>query len=155
MVQTEPFQCKISALGSVRLVGCCVPTAQTSLAATAVTPRRVLSTSGPTFGLGITLQTLPFQCNVSVASSSPMRLLPTAQISLAEITASAARLFKGMLLGGLGTTVQAVPSQCRIRAGFAVVAALPTAQTLLAATAATPSSLLIDELGLGLETTDH
>src|SRR5205823_14671693 len=105
------FQCRIRALGSVRLVGCCVPTAHTSLEATAATPARLLSTSGPTFGLEITLHTVPFQCKVAVALSSPITPLPTAQISFAEITVRAARLVKGMPVVGFGTTLQATPFQ--------------------------------------------
>src|SRR5438093_12931281 len=111
MVQAEPSQCRISVLGSVRLVGCCVPTAHTSFKETAETPARLLSTSGPTFGLGITLHLAPFQCNVAVALSSPITPLPTAQISLAEITARAARLVRGMPLAGFGTILQAAPFQ--------------------------------------------
>src|SRR5438094_7645890 len=111
MVQAEPSQCRISVLGSVKLVGCCVPTAQMSFEDTAATPARLLSTSGPTFGLGITLHLVPFQCNVAVALSSPITPLPTAQISFAEITVRAARLVKGMPLLGFGTTLQAAPFQ--------------------------------------------
>src|SRR5438046_10563792 len=109
MVQAEPSQCRISVLGSVKLVGCCVPTAHTSLEETAATPARLLSTSGPTFGLGITLHTDPSQCKVAVALSSPITPLPTAQISFAEITATAASLVKGPRLLGFGTPLQAAP----------------------------------------------
>src|SRR5438093_1434962 len=47
MVQAEPSQCRIRVLGSLRLVGCCVPTAHTSFEETAATPARLLSTSIP------------------------------------------------------------------------------------------------------------
>src|SRR5436190_20442791 len=137
MVQAEPSQCRISVLGSVRLVGCCVPTAHTSFEETAATPARLLSTSGPTFGLGITLHAVPFQCKVAVASSSPIKPLPTAQISFAEITARAARLAKGIPLVGLGTTLQAVPVQRRIKTVAGAVRADPTPQTSIAETAET------------------
>src|SRR5207247_9036708 len=105
MVQAEPSQCRISVLGSVKLVGCCVPTAHTSFEATAATPARLLSTSGPTFGLGITLHAVPFQCKVAVALSSPITPLPTAQISFPETTARAATLVKGQPSAVCGCTL--------------------------------------------------
>src|SRR5207249_5514126 len=60
------------------------PTAQMSLAETAVTPESSLSPD-PRFGLVMMLQLVPFQCSISVWWV-PLRLgeYPTAQMSLAE-----------------------------------------------------------------------
>src|SRR5690348_14072261 len=53
---------------------------------------------------------------------------------------------------GLGTTVQAWPSQCSVIVVGKEVQVIPTAQISLAATAATPLRVLLLGLGLGLGT---
>src|SRR5690242_10739939 len=58
-------------------------------------------------------QLLPSQCSVN----GPSSWCPTAQTSLAETAATAARPLLPCGFGlGLGTTVQLVPSQCSITA---------------------------------------
>src|SRR5256886_11329411 len=105
-----PSQCNVSVCEAVNDVGCCVPTAYTSSEAIAVTPARLLSTSGPTFGLETRLQAAPFQWSVRVESSSPVRPVPTAQTSFAETTVTPAR--PPTVVPGLVMILHAVPFQC-------------------------------------------
>src|SRR5207249_1633972 len=140
--------------GAVNDVGCCVPTAHTSSEAMAVTPARLLSTSGPTFGLGTRLQDTPFQWSVRVESSSPVRPVPTAQMSFAATTATSAR--PPTVVPGLVTMLHAVPFQCSMSGVVEKpVMPVPTAQTSLAVTAATASRILMDALVFGLLMTDQ
>src|SRR5438132_14254314 len=62
--QLEPFQCSISVLMWLVVLGVEFPTAQTSLAETAATPVRTLSNPG--FGLETTFHVEPFQCSMIV-----------------------------------------------------------------------------------------
>ena len=152
MVHTLPSQCNVSVCGSVNDVGCCVPAAHTLSEAIAVTPARLLSTSGPTFGLGTRLQAAPFQCSVRVESSSPVTPVPTAQTSFAETTATPARL--PTVVPGLAMMLHATPFQCSmIGVVEKPVIPRPTAQTSFVLTAATASRILIDAVVFGLLTT--
>src|SRR5437867_8763907 len=60
--QAEPSQCNVSVRSSPYPPGLDLPTAHTSLDATASTAKRM---SWSTFGLGMMLQAAPFQCIVS------------------------------------------------------------------------------------------
>src|SRR5215470_9530312 len=73
---------------------------------------------------------------------------PTAQMSVAETTATAVKLFLPVPTLGLLTTFQLVPFHCSV--SVRPFPFCPTAQTLEAETAATPNSRLP---ALGLETT--
>src|SRR5437870_4369839 len=81
MLQLVPFQCSIS-VWLVRLRWGEYPTAEMSLAVTAIAPASSLSPD-PRFGLVMMLQLVPFQCSISVWLV-PLRLgeYPTAQMSL-------------------------------------------------------------------------
>src|SRR5215469_9390564 len=90
-----PFQCSISAGSSPpQLCGGLPPTAHTSLADTAATPRNVSSLSmvvSPGFDAGAVATRLhckPFQCSANGPTGLPDEL-PTAQTSLAERAATA------------------------------------------------------------------
>src|SRR5258708_6480847 len=74
------------------------PTAQTSVAETAATPKSSLSTEAG-LGLVTTLHCVPFQCSISVWEGPPLACHPTAQASLAE---TAATLLRPLLPFGLG-----------------------------------------------------
>src|SRR4030095_4021843 len=96
------------------------PTAQTLLAATAVTPvSRLLVVA---LRAGTMLQALPFQCSTRVrfctAVLTMLTTLPTAQMLVgdrAEIAAS--WLVAAAARGGTGTIDQAVPFPCSPQAG--------------------------------------
>src|SRR5881296_1429138 len=136
MLHAVPSQCNVSVCEAVNDVGCCVPTAHTSSEAIAVTAASRLSTSGPTFGLGIRLHAAPFQWSVRVESSSAVRPVPTAQTSFAETTATPPRL--PTVVPGLVTMLHAVPFQCSMRGVVEEpLMPTPTAQTSLVVTAAT------------------
>src|SRR2546427_599658 len=91
-----------------------LPTAQTSLGETAVTPVMKLFplVVGKGFGLGTTLQEVPFQCSVSVAVVPPTA--PTAQASPGEIAATPRRSLRPEPTLGLATTDHLVPFQCSV-----------------------------------------
>src|SRR5579859_8031720 len=92
----------------------CVPTAHTSLAETTATPARMLKV-GSTLGLATTRQLVPSQCRVSVRPRLVLlSWFPTAQISLAETTATPYRWSKVVPTLGLETTFQVLPFQCRM-----------------------------------------
>src|SRR5438094_316076 len=93
-----------------------LPTAQTSLAETAVTPVRKLFpfVVGNGFGLGTTNHVVPFQCSVSVRSIVAPSRNPTAHASVLESAEAAFNsLFKVPLLG-LWRARHVVPSKCSI-----------------------------------------
>src|SRR6266581_5573715 len=118
------------------------PTAQTSLAETAVTPFRK-----PTcLGALTRRQLVPFQCSMS--GGVAVLTFPTAQTSVVETAATPRRASFELALG-LATALHAVPFQCSVSVCWLVS---PTAQTSLAETLATPLSSFSDP-GLGLETT--
>src|SRR5262249_5885528 len=104
------------------------PTAQMSLAERA---ERLVRRAGTSDGTGAdnTLHCVPFQCSMS---SPP--LPPTTQ-TLLEATAATAK--REPLPAGLGTILQAEPSQCMINRPEPVS---PTAQASLGERAATPCS---------------
>src|SRR6266571_509882 len=139
-LQLVPSQCRVSVC-SEKLVSA-NPTAQMSVAETAVTPFRK-----PTcFGALTRRQLVPFQCSMS--GGVAVLTFPTAQTSLVETAATPRRASFELALG-LATTLQAVPFQWRVRVCWLVS---PTAQTSLAETLATPLRSLTDP-GLGLDTT--
>src|SRR5215467_5568488 len=78
---------------------------------------------------------------------------PTAQMSVAETTATAFKLLPKVPTLGLLTTLQLVPFHCSIRVCLALPEGVenPTAQTSEAETAATPFSWLMAPT-VGLET---
>src|SRR6476646_9163095 len=100
-----PFQCSIS----VWLPA--MPTAQTSLAATAATPSRTLLAPG--LGLATTAHAVPFQCSTSVRLALPEKYMPTAHTSLAA-TAVTPKSWSDTLALALVTMDHAVPSQCSV-----------------------------------------
>src|SRR5881227_601405 len=96
-------------------------------------------------GLGTIDQAVPSQCSVRVRGTVPLLNCPTAQMSLGDLAATAARPLPFVPILGLGTTDQVVPSQCSVRVcmGTPGPAVLPTAHTSLGAMAATPASKLL------------
>src|SRR5260221_9802193 len=109
-----------------------LPTAQTSLAASAETAKRM-----PRGVLGIAVHCLPSQCSISTGNS-PMQLWaplpPTAQMFVGESAAmpKSASESSGSdeLDAGRGTRFHLAPSQC------SMVELVPTAQTFAAESAA-------------------
>src|SRR4051812_41237321 len=93
-----------------------VPTAQTSFADIATTPRSSLL-NVPGLGLCTSLHEIPFQCRIidKVRLPEGPFLYPTAQASLAEIAATLDNWFSLSPPFGLGTMVQLLPSQCSVR----------------------------------------
>src|SRR5947209_3709532 len=91
-----------------------LPTAQTSLADTAVTPVRKLFpfVVGNGFGLGTRRQEVPSQCSASVASVTPTA--PTAQASPGETAATPRRSFRPEPTFALATTDHLMPFQCSV-----------------------------------------
>src|SRR5438477_13085 len=125
-----------------------------SVAKTAVMPF-----NGTPHGLGTGVHAEPCQCRIRAFHGKPV--WPTAHTSSAA-TAVTAKSSLGRLEPegfGLGTIVQAVPSQCSISVVLlsdAKSSACPTAQTSVAERAATPCSVARSspaQVGLGLETT--
>ncbi len=111
----------------------------------------------PAFGLGTTLQLIPFQCSMRVWG----RLLlltkeyPTAQTFFAEMATTLSRtsLYPPGL--GLAITVQLVPFQCSTSVcDVPLLLTAPTAQALFPEIAATPYRLLSCP-GLGLTIAFH
>src|SRR5262249_35959469 len=92
IVQLLPSQCSINAVPEV-------PTAHTSLLATAATPRSVLLV--PSKGVGTTCQLLPSKCSASDCGPRTVFTPPTAQMSLAAIAAVLHRSPRSTV--GLGT----------------------------------------------------
>src|SRR6266699_2731958 len=108
------------------------PTAHTSLAETADTPER----NPVCLGCATLAHRLPFQRNM--IGGLGKLTVPTAQPSLVDTAATAdSQSLPGTGLG-VGTTLQAVPSQCSASVPGASVC--PTAHTSLADTLATPLS---------------
>src|SRR5688572_16308421 len=91
-----------------------------------------------------------------VCANSPLFVrLPTAQTSFAELAATPYGAFSPAVPGlGLGTIVQLVPFQCRIKVVWSgpPLVALPTAQTFEEEMASTPLRMLIRFPVLGLGT---
>src|SRR5258707_15733629 len=112
----------------VRPKGPASPTVKSSLGprVTAVTALSWLCWSG-IFGLGMTLQLVPFQCWTSVWLSPPSLVTPTAQTLLFE-TAATPNNRLNVPRFGFGTTCHDVPSQCSMTAS---PPELPTAHTSL------------------------
>src|SRR5712691_10006549 len=147
-VQLAPSQCKMRVCGLAKEVGSANPTAQTSLAETAVTP---LSWSiGPTLGLGTTLHLRPFQCSIRVCRPTPGTWAsPTAHTSSAETADTPER---NPVCFGCATLAHRLPFQCNITGGLEKLT-IPTAQTSPAETAATADSRSLPGTGLGVGTT--
>src|SRR5439155_87027 len=133
---------------SVRVPSACVPTAHTSLVATAETPDSWLS-PGP-FGLETTVHELPFQCCVSVTPSG--LVAPTAQTSFVSIAVAARNSPEPLV----GTVVHEEPFQW-MASGLYVLSVLvePTAHTSSGATAATEVRSLFWREPFGVGTTAH
>ena len=91
------------------------PTAQTSLAETAPTAQKV--ELAPTLELGTTCQLVPFQCSRKACWVPFFMKSPTAQMELAETTATPERELPFEPGLGLVTTLQCEPFQCSIRVG--------------------------------------
>src|SRR5215469_994 len=163
--QAVPFQCKMSVWNEVSFEEV-VPTAHALPVEVAPTPSRKSKTPG--LGLRTWLQRVPFQCTMKVLgsvraatsvpgrSTRPARALvletsPTAQTSVADVEVTQDKLLTTAGLG-LFTRFQAVPFQCTIRLRVAPLPLpkLPTAQTSLADTTRTASSVLKALPGLGL-----
>src|SRR5690242_1846059 len=90
----------------------------------------------PGSGLAMVFQLVPSQCRVSGASPRLLKVLPTAQASVAETALIPDR--EPLPSGTVRSLVQLVPSQCRTT-GVSVLVILPTAQALLAEVAVTPN----------------
>jgi hypothetical protein len=93
VVHWDPFHCSATVFLGKPSTGLDCPTAQTSLVETAATPFKMsplLAGWGlPGFGLGTTLQAVPFQCSVRVWFTSDDDLaVPTAQPSPAAMAAA-------------------------------------------------------------------
>src|SRR5262249_41345593 len=157
-LQLVPFQCSISVCPAPAALTK-LPTAHTSVAETAAAAARLLKPV-LALGLGTTLQLVPSQCSISVC----VALLalgwkpPTAHTSVPE---TAVTPFSSLFCVpglGLGTTLHVRPFQCSVRVCAGpnpATVKLPTAQTSLLETAATPSRMLSAPPGLGLGTTLH
>jgi hypothetical protein len=134
-----------------------IPTAQTSFADTAVT---LLSTFAEPyevfrFGLGKTLQLVPFQCSTRVTwAPVDAGYVPTAQAFVDEIALTEERTLPAGR-AGLGTVVQLVPLKCWISGWLPPPFWYPTAHTSEGPVAATPLRMFTVPLGLGLALTLH
>src|SRR6266571_3965946 len=153
-LQLVPFQCSISVCLAL-LMPPEYPTAQMSVAETTATPLKLFKPFKEVSMLGLetTFQLVPFQCSVSVSVTQPVLQeleYPTAQMSLAETTATAVKKVPNVPTLGLETTFQLVPFHCSISVCWTPpeVVENPTAQT-----SATPFRTLFDVPTLGLETT--
>src|SRR5450432_2043019 len=105
------------------------PTAQMALGDTATT--KLNSLSEPRLGVGTTVQSVPSQCIASVfplTDTTPEK--PTAQTSSEATIATPLSRFAVGETFGLGTTLQAAPSQCIVNVE---APARPTAHTSSAA----------------------
>src|SRR5437016_3386668 len=92
-----------------------------------------------TLGLATILHRLPFQCSISVRCTKLAVVeLPTAQISLAAMAVTPARVFSvAPFTLGLATTLHCLPFQCSTSVELPLpLPYSPTAQTLVAETAA-------------------
>src|SRR4051794_21609928 len=132
------------------------PAAQMSVgetAATAFSPRLIA-------GIGASVQAVPFQCSIGAVRPGA---LPPAAPSLRLSPATPPRPPRPVPPGfgpvGIGTEVQAVPSQCTasgtLGSWFCAVAMPPTAQASLAATALTPVSVSFRNLATGTGVDAH
>src|SRR5215467_641668 len=113
-LQLVPFHCSISVWGEF-VMPPEEPTAQMSVAETTATPFNTFE-EGSTLGLLTTLQLVPFHCSTSVTQLVVLQEEeePTAQMSLAETTATPFNTFEEVPTLGLLTTLQLVPFQCSI-----------------------------------------
>src|SRR4051794_18364006 len=94
---------------------------------------------GPRLGLGTTVQARPAQRSTRVRPKAlgSLWLTPTAQISVGLTTVTSYNQLAPVPTLGLGTTVQAAPSQCSTRVRPSVpLDVMPTAQTASARTGA-------------------
>src|SRR5690348_4974959 len=105
-----PFQCRIKGWPTVPLEKS--PTAQASVADTVRTPRSPARVPG--LGLVTCCQVWPSQCRIRVCSTPGAALVPTAQTSAADTARTPLRTLPSPATSGLGTTVQAEPSQCSV-----------------------------------------
>src|SRR6185312_5900449 len=145
-VHRVPFQCSISAL--VPCLPLNSPTAQTSRADTAATPRSTLLRPGGVNG--DTDQAEPFQCSIRPRSPPPSSVRPTAQTSLTETADTASSRFRVRPGFRLVWVVQFAPSQCSISTWSGPRPALkPTAHALHGGSTVTPLSWLTTEPGIG------
>src|SRR6266571_3247836 len=133
--QLVPFQCSIS-VSKALLMPPEYPTAQMSVAETTATPLKLFKPFKEVSMLGLetTFQLVPFQCSVSVSVTQPVLQeleYPTAQMSLAETTATAVKKVPNVPTLGLETTFQLVPFHCSISVCWTPpeVVENPTAQT--------------------------
>src|SRR6266571_1442325 len=156
--QLVPFQCSVSVSKAEAPVE--DPTAQMSVAETTATPLKLFKPFKEVSMLGLetTFQLVPFQCSVSVSVTQPVLQeleYPTAQMSVAETTATPFNWFVEVPTLGLLTTFQLVPFQCSINVWKAPLELVedPTAQMSVAETTATAFRTLFDVPTLGLETT--
>src|SRR5439155_5645574 len=126
-----------------------LPTAQTSLADTAVTPVRKLFpfVVGNGFGLGTRLHEVPFQCSVSVW----LPFGPAAHTSEEEIAVTLERRASPEM-AGVETMLHEVPFQCSASVPSSPSPTAPTAQTSLELTAAT-AARVPPPRGVGVGTT--
>src|SRR5690348_12002976 len=143
VVQRLPSKCSTSGLSAKGIELPTSPTAHTLLGLSATTPERKLVLPGEVTAC-TTDQELPFQCRVSVDGRVKLSFSPTAQTSFGP-SAEMERTKKSSVpaRNGAATCCQVVPLKCssngRVWSAFALVFS-PTAQTLLAAIAATPCS---------------
>src|SRR5690349_242834 len=145
--QELPFQCRVSVDGRVKLSFS--PTAQTSFGPSAEMEWTKKSSVPARNGAATCCQLVPLKCsNSGRMSSEPKVTQPAAQMSVADSAEIEVRTPDSdspefVLTSGPCTTDQAVPLKCssngRVWSAFVLVFS-PTAQTLLAAIAATPCS---------------
>src|SRR6516165_739351 len=155
--QAVPFHRSIKVLPAPTL-----PTAQALVAETAATADRAARPPG--VGLGTLVHLTPFHCAIRVVMAAlaptPFTVPPTAQALVADKAATPARMPPGAPRPGLGVCAQALPCHPSINGplnplGVAQVVQ-PTAQALLAETAATPRRVSgLGNSGLGLATCFH
>src|SRR5215475_13926058 len=132
----RPFQCRTSVWKAVPFVAS--PTAHALLPEVAATAKS--SVLCPGLGLATLAHRRPFQRTIKVVILPLVKTSPTAQASLREV---AVTLNRSLSLpappgSGLGTRLQRVPFQCRIRVlSPAPLEEKPTAQASLADTTRT------------------
>src|SRR6266704_1040534 len=93
----------------------------------------------------------PFQRRMKPCVVVPLKNAPTAQISVADLARTAFRTLSCPATFGLGTTVQAAPSQCSMSvwSGPPVSWSKPTAQASQGESTVTPLNSLYAVPGLG------
>src|SRR5262249_55506301 len=152
-----PFQCSTSVCVTTLtpLTDEDEPTAQMSFGAIAAIPEREFDDDPAGFGLGTTLQALPFQCSTSV----PVIVVPTAQTLFDARAARLTSEARVTAIDGVGTALHALPFQCSASGITGLLAPIgfvwPTAQTSFDATPATAASVSSMRSVSKLGTTDH